>query len=285
MFKVIFQDTQDNEIFTKYGKKAVREDYYVVDKNCFCVADGVTRDLKDGTATPYPKTEEEVLKVVEKYPNPSGAYEAAKIVCEEFVREISVQKQNRTEEKMKKIVEKINDAVGKINQGRTIDYLAQDYYCCVAVGGIIVKEKLICFSIGDCNITALDKNKNVVFETINNHAWFEDFVREEYSKKPGYDWNKNEFRKEIRKIYRNHPNLKKEGKDITFGVLSGEKEAMYYVDTYTVDLSEVQYICAYSDGCEPNFENQEEIEKTLQDPQKTVEQGKEKTLVIYEKVR
>ena len=65
----------------------------------------------------------------------------------------------------------------------------------------------------------------------------------------------------VRRDYRNKPNKKYEGKEISFGVLTGEKEAEHYIDVYKVDLSQVKYICAYSDGCEPFFSD---IEKKLE---------------------
>lgn len=88
----------------------------------------------------------------------------------------------------------------------------------------------------------------------------------------------------VRRDYRNKPDKKYQGKDISFGALTGEKEAEYYIDVYEVDLKDVSYICAYSDGCEPYFDDKEKIRQIIQNPQTIAEEGKERTLVIYEKV-
>ena len=88
MFKLKFAKMYDNTIFSKYNKKAIAEDYFAVKDSIFCVADGVTRDSVYGKAIPYPKNKEEVEKWIKVYPNPSGAYEAAKICAENFVEYI-----------------------------------------------------------------------------------------------------------------------------------------------------------------------------------------------------
>ena len=86
----------------------------------------------------------------------------------------------------------------------------------------------------------------------------------------------------VRKEYRNNPRKKYKGKDISFGVLSGEKNAEYYIDTYTVNLENVKYICAYSDGCEPFFENREKRKQLINNLDFIESGGKERTLVVYE---
>ena len=284
MFKVKLAKTYDNKIFEKYHLKPVVEDYYVVEENCFCVADGVTRDSIKGEAIPYPKNEQETKLWTQTYPNPSGSFEAAKICGDHFIeylKESNLQK--ISQEKLLDIVKKVNKDISKINENRNIDYLANDYYGCVAVGGYISSNILYCFSIGDCHILALDDEGNIKFETINNHKPFEDYLENIYSKQNTYDWNHAEDRIMVRRDYRNKPEMRYNGKDISFGVLTGEKQAEYYIDTYEVDLMNIKYICAFSDGCEPYFEKKETIQKLLKEPEMIEKEGKERTLVIYEK--
>lgn len=90
------------------------------------------------------------------------------------------------------------------------------------------------------------------------------------------------MRQMVRKEYRNNPNKKYEGKDISYGALSGEENAEYYIDTYVVDLTNAKYVCAYSDGCEPFFENKEQIKKLLTNLDSLKDEGKERTLIVYE---
>lgn len=282
MFKLKFAKMYDNSIFEKYNAKPVVEDYFAVNENIFCVADGVTRDSIYGEAIPYPQNKEEVEEWIKGYPNPSGAYEAAKICAEKFVKYVSECKDKINENVLREIAKKVNEEIAKINENREIDYLANDLFCCVAVGGCIIENTLYCFSIGDCHITALDEEFNTKFTTINNHKQFEDYL-EEYCKEHIYNWNNSKDRLMVRRDFRNKPEKKYKNKEVSFGVLSGEKEAEHYIDVYKVDLSEVKYICAYSDGCEPFFSQKEEVRKIIQNPEELKHDGKERTLVIYEK--
>ena len=86
MFKNIYAKMCNNKIFDVYNIEPVPEDYFLVDDNIFCIADGVTRDTIEGKAVPYPKTKEEVVEWKKMYPNPSGAYESAKICGDNFVK-------------------------------------------------------------------------------------------------------------------------------------------------------------------------------------------------------
>lgn len=284
MFKLKFAKMYDNKIFEKYNLKPVAEDYYVAKEDMFCVADGVTRDSIKGEAVPYPKNEEEAREWIKTYPNPSGAYESAKICANQFVKYLQESDlQNISRETILEIVKRVNKDISEINQNREIDYLANDYYGCVAVGGYISSNMLYCFSIGDSHIMALDENGNIQFETINNHKPFENYLENVYSKQNQYDWNNPKDRIMVRRDYRNKPEMKYQGKDISFGVLTGEKEAEYYIDTYAIDLTNIKYICAYSDGCEPYFREKSIINNILKEPEIIEREGKERTLIIYER--
>lgn len=282
MFKLKFAKMYDNNIFERYNLKPVAEDYFLVKDNIFCVADGVTRDSVNGEVIPYPKNKEEVEFWVKVYPNPSGAYEAAKICADSFVKYVSECKNEINENTIMEIVKKTNQDIWKINKDRQIDYVTNDLFCCVAVGGKIVDNTLYCFSIGDCHITLLDENLGTKFTTINNHKQFENYL-DMYCKENEFDWSNPKYRIMVRRDYRNKPEVKYNDKEVSFGVLSGEKEAEHYIDTYKVDLTDVKYICAYSDGCEPFFENKEKLKKIIQNPEKLQNEGKERTLIIYER--
>ena len=285
-FELIYAKTCDNNAFVKYNIKPVVEDYFKTYGNIFCIADGVTRDSINGEPIPYPTTEEECKKILEIYPNPSGAFESARICADNFIKYIQqIFHKSVNEKDILEIAKKINTDIKKINEGREIDYLANDYFGCVAVGGYIDEKEdtLYCFSIGDCHIMCLDEEGNIIFQTNNNHKQFEDYLENIYIPKNNYDWNKSEDRVMVRRDYRNNPDVKYNGKDISFGVLTGEKNAEYYIEEYQVSLKDVKYICAYSDGCEPFFKEKEQRKKICLNPTIIEEQGKERTLIIYEK--
>lgn len=278
MFKLIFSKTYDNYNFIKYNIKPVVEDYFCVNNNVFCIADGVTRDSINGENIIYPTTLEEIENWIKIYPNPSGAYEAAQIIAENFV-DYLIKEKDITEKTLFNIVKKVNNKVWKINEDREINYIENDLYCAVATGGIILENYLICFSIGDCHIKVLNERYEQIFETENNHSNFEKYEKEVLTKY-NFDWTNPKDRILVRAAFRNNPIIK----DKAFGVLSGEKAAMEFVKIYKVDLKEAKYICAYSDGCEPNFEDVSKIKSTITNPQAIQNSGKEKTLIVYERI-
>ncbi len=282
MWNLKFAKMYDNNIFTKYGLTPVAEDYFKVEENVFCVADGVTRDDINGNPVPYPKNKEEAEKWIELYPNPSGAFDAAKITSDTFVNLLK-RKSKINEQIILEAAKEANKAVWNINKERKIDYLKEDLYCCEAVGGIVQEDKLYCFSIGDCHITIFNDKLEQIFTTIDNHKQFENFIDNIYTKENEFNWDNPKDRIMTRRDYRNKPDKKLKGKDISFGAFTGEEQAEYYIDTYEVDLEKAKYICAYSDGYEPYFDTKEKIQKLIKFPESTAMEGKERTLIIYEK--
>lgn len=283
MFKLKYSKRYQNEIYTKYDIIFPEEDYYYLDNEIFCVADGVTRDLIGGDIRPYPKTKEEAQYIATNYPNPSGSFESSKIIANNFVKYMRKYKENVNENILKKIVKKANRDVWKINKNRDIDYVGEDLYCSEAVGGIITNEFLYCFGIGDCYIKVFNEKNETIFSTENDHLWMEEFETD-YLKTGEYEWMNPRYRLLIRGALRNNYIVTYKGKHVGYGAFTGEDRAIDFVKIYKVPLKDAKYICAYSDGCVPYFENKEEIEKTLINPDRIKENGSERTLVIYENI-
>lgn len=281
MFKLKYDKRYQNQMYTKYGLEFPEEDYYYLENNIFCVADGITRDLIGGEIRPYPKTKEEAEYIATHYPNPSGAFEASKIIANSFVKYIKEAKEIN-EEAIKQAITKANKDVWEINKVRNIDYVGEDLYCSVSVGGIITENYLYCFGIGDCYIKVFDENKNEIFTTENDHFWMEEFENE-YLKSGEYNWMNPRYRLLMRGALRNNYIVTYKGKKVGYGALTGEDRAMDFVKMYKVDLKNAKYIVAYSDGCMPYFENKNEIEETLDNPDRIKIDGSERTLIIYEK--
>lgn len=277
MFKVIFSKTYDNSSYIRNNVKAIVEDYFLVQDNKFCVADGVTKDLLNGEVTGYPETMEEIDRVMKNYPNPSGSFDAAKITCDSFVELISKYDESQiSKDQIFDTVVNVNKNVWEINKDLKPDYISNDLHCCTAAGGIITGNTLYCFNVCDSNITVLDENINPIFSTFNDHVSLDDYLED-------FNWQNKETRQMARRDFRNKHNVIN-GKDLSYGAISGEENVKDYIYTYEVDLSNAKYICAYSDGCEPNFSDTEEIKKLINDPESIKNSGKEKTLIIYEKV-
>jgi len=281
MFELKFDKTYDHYMFYKYDEvKPVAEDYYCVDGDMFCVADGVTKDFIDGTAAIYPCNLEE-LKLMAKYPDPSGNYEVSKICCDKFMEYVKgYDKEDITVELMLDIAKRVNDDMCKINENREINYLSEDVHSAQAAGGIIVDDFLYCFSLGDTQITTIDEKFNIVFDTPANEKFLK--YEEEHLKKLNFNWDYQEYRYMIRRFFRNNPVLKNNGEDITYGAM-GEKQAEYYINAFKLELGNVKYILAYTDGVRPFLKTKESVEKMIKNPESIKESGNEKTLIIYEK--
>lgn len=282
MFKLIYSQTTQNQIYTNFNIQFPIEDYYCVEDNIFCVTDGVTRDLVGGEVATYPKNKEEAQYNAEHYPNPSGAFEASKIIADNFVKYIKEFKNDIDEKVIKESIKKANKDVWKINEKRKIDYIGEDLYCSEAVGGRITSDYLYCFSIGDCYIKVFNENKEEIFCTENDHLWMEEFETN-YLKQGEYNWENPRYRLIIRGALRNNYIITHNGKKVGYGALTGEDSAMDFVKIYKVPLENAKYICAYSDGCMPYFENEKSIQETLNNPCVVEKSGKERTLVVYEK--
>lgn len=280
MFKLKYSKRYQNQIYTKYGLQFPEEDYYYLEDNIFCVADGVTRDLIGGEIRPYPKKEEDAKYIAAHYPNPSGAYESSKIIGNNFVKYMKDKEPN--DESIKEAIRKANKDVWEINKDRKIDYVGEDLYCSEAVGGVITNDYLYCFGIGDCYIKVYDENKNELFSTENDHLWMEEFEAE-YLKSGEYNWMDPRYRLLIRGALRNNYTVTYNGKHAGYGALTGEDTAMNFVRIYKISLENAKYIVAFSDGCIQYFDKKEEAEKTLENPDRIKENGSERTLVIYEK--
>lgn len=281
MFKLKYSNRYQNQMYTKYELEFPEEDYYYLENNIFCVADGVTRDLIGGEIRPYPKTKEEAKYIAEHYPNPSGAFKSSKAIADNFVKYMK-ETEDITEQTIWEAIKKANKDVWEINKNREIDYVGEDLYCSVAVGGIITDEYLYCFGIGDCYVKVFDENKKEIFTTVNDHIWMEDFENE-YLKKGEYNWMNPRYRLLMRAGIRNNYIITYNGKKVGYGALTGEDRAMDFVKVYKVPLKNAKYIVAYSDGCMQYFENKEEAKSTLENPNRIAESGSERTLVIYEK--
>ncbi|MDD3303469.1 MAG: hypothetical protein PHP54_00955 [Clostridia bacterium] len=277
MFKIIFKKTYPKSSYIKYHVEPIQEDYFRIDNNKFIVADGVTKDLITGEAAGYPTTKEEIEFVMKNYPNPSGSYEASKIICETFISELLKYDESKIDKNcLNEVIKLANRKVWDINKGRDINYIENDLHATVSAGGVIINDTLYCFSICDCHITLLDKYLNIVFTTKNNHVNFEDYIED-------FNWSKASSRVLARRDCRNKEYIIN-GKDISYGSLTGEVGAEKYIDLYEQNLNEVKYICAYSDGCEPNFINKDAIKKLIDNPESIKESGNEKTLILYEKI-
>tara|TARA_Y100000034_G_scaffold135972_1_gene210058 strand:- start:2731 stop:3564 length:834 start_codon:yes stop_codon:yes gene_type:complete len=212
------------EDFFKYSRKK--------GKVVVAVADGITRDpigLIDGELPNLKSLIGEVEMALE-YPIPSPARKSAEVFCERFVKKGEVSKKG---------FEKVNAEIWKLNKGLDVDYLENDFAGCVASAGVIEGKELKYGYVADCGVCVFDKKGKLKFRTDSEGPG--SGIEKAIGRK--FDWSKPEFRKKVRKEFRN--NIKKKE---AYGAFTGEKEVMDFLRIGKVDLEEGDYVLFYSDG-------------------------------------
>ncbi len=215
------------------------EDFYLIDEKnkIFVVADGVSRDpLEDLSKYNY----YESLKIFsKKYPRPSPSRDVAEIFCKNFLLSI------KREKSVKKSFGECNKKIQKYNKKKfeKVDYLVNDFASCVA-SGIRLKNNYFEYGfICDCGIAIFDKDGKLKFRTENQGP--NKIHKNVYKDKRLENFSDSKTRKIIRKEYRNNPKQK-----WAYGALTGEANAMHYVQMGKQKFEKGDFILIYSDGLE-----------------------------------
>lgn len=229
---IIYSKTFENNRLI--GKDFPVEDVYYASNNEAIVADGITRDPKEMLDQSKYSAEE----LIKGYPRPSGAELASKEICETF-------KNNPDISLLDRLV-KANENVKKLNDKyiRECNYLDNDYYGAVASCVCISEDILYWAYICDCGVIVYDKNGNIKFQTPDDKEIYSD----PYINKSDIPWTKPERRQFVRKEFRNNPNNIVDGKCVSYGAITGEKEAISFIRTGELKLDEDDIVCVYSDG-------------------------------------
>ena len=240
--------------------------------NRFCVADGVTRDLRNGEVFKYPSSFIDKVKTVIYRPQVSKLKELSDLVTSSFTSS------NKTE--LKEVLSQINSEIKEFNNKNLkfgVDLLGKSLFGVVAAGGIIEEEKLKCFNIADSNIMLLDNLFDEIVKTKDDYTNGE--IDRNTSMKnmyPNLDWNDNEYRKTFRSLYIN-TDLKQ-----SFGTLNGNKEALDHINYYDFNIRYAKYILAYTDGFKEIIEDEKKRKDFFTGEALKLE--KEGTLIGYKKI-
>ncbi len=221
------------------------EESYNLDNNgILAVADGVTRD-------PAPYLQKGLLGKLQfalKYPNPSPAKIVADLFCETFPKVLrDYNLSNRDEKAVRGAFIEANDEINYWNKQNilNVDYVMNDYAGCVA-SGIVEQNGVIYWGfLTDCGVAIFDEEGGLRFRTENEgphkvgkYIWQDQLIKDK-------TWNQPEVRARIRSYYRNNPN-----EEYSFGVLTGQPEAINYVRTGVQEIRSNDYLVIYSDGLE-----------------------------------
>lgn len=224
------------------------EDFlYSLSDRVFAVADGLTRFVSQG----------------KDYPNPSPAGAAAEFFSEvaamsiEGLIRLGQLTADRTEEAIREAFSDANTAIRRLNESNSItkettDYLENDFASCVGALGMLVKSTLYHGYIGDCGLLVYDSKSSMPkFMTANDMALLEDF-REAwgwFKEMSGVDMAEEKIARRLfwAKDLRNKPG----SPCLTYGALTGEREALAYMKIGKIELGVGDTAIFFSDGILP----------------------------------
>lgn len=251
-----------------YGHLMPPEDSMLAEGKIFCVADGITRD----PISPKDFTNLSAENSLKNYPNPSGARFAADIFCESFIK--SLYKKVPSLKTIRNAFIFGNKQIAKLNKQivKKVDYLANDFFGCVASGGVIYNNKLFWAGICDCGIIIYDKNGKIKFQTPNYMKPFEEYEKQ-YLQKRDFNFAMPKYRKMIRSEYRNNTKKIFENKCISYGALTGEKEAEKFMNFGEIGLSKGDLVVFYTDGFEATMQHKKFFKNIYQKTENLAEQS------------
>ncbi|RMD66207.1 hypothetical protein D6817_04575 [Candidatus Pacearchaeota archaeon] len=224
------------------------EDSFSIDsEGIFAVADGVTRDPYE--FLPNTRTLKGKIKFALSYPRPSPAKIASEIFTQTFPEVLrDYEPANRDEKAIRDAFKEANRRIGEWNAQHipNPDYLLRDFAGCVAAGTHLYQGSVYLGFIADCGVAIFDNKGNVKFRTENQgpdkfgkHVWQDPRLQE-------IGWENPEARRIVRRDYRNNPS-----EEHSFGVLTGEENAMHYVRTARQYIHPGEFMIVYTDGLEP----------------------------------
>ena len=274
---LIYKNTFDN-MNTLSCNFPIEDQFYASETETI-VADGITRDpigISDLSTC-------SLKEFLDRYPRPSGAELAAKVICDTF---------SKTNGSLIERLIKCNESVRQLNNKyiKKCDYLEKDYYgavaSCISIENNVLNYAYIC----DCGIIVYDRFGNIKFQTEDDKELYSD----PYINKIGVPWNLPEARVIVRRDYRNNLNNIQDDKCISYGAITGEKSAMKFVRTGQFELSDGDIIAVYSDGFTKFLHDRDFIRQILHFEKVEFERyiktkskldyekyGKGKTLVLY----
>ncbi len=225
------------------------EDYfgsycYDNEQKIMVASDGVTRD----PCLRLPDTSKLLGKLLflAKYPHPSPARIASETFVKEFKKTlIQTRPRDRDERAIREAFRRANEEIARWNKENipNPDYLVNDFAGCVGAG-LSYNNGLVTYGfMADPGIAVYDEKGNLRFKTDDDGpSKHDDFMTKEL-KSQGLTWRDAEFRRVIRRDFRNKPD-----NTHSYGVLTGEREAMYYVRTGTIEVRPGEHIAVFTDG-------------------------------------
>lgn len=225
-------------IFANDRHAAPREDALAWDNDLrvFIAADGVTRDwqaIRDG---------------IDAYPDPSPAAAAADLVAGTALHNAL---QNGPHSgclvTTTPNVRALNERLGLWGN---CNYLDRDLAGAVAAMAVVDGNDLEMTWIGDCGV-AVVRGGRLAYLT-RDHL---DEVTAYLAAHPApFDDHRRTF---VRRDLRNRPGFKPDGREVTYGVITGEPEANHYFEADVFRLLPGDVVATHTDGFRPYFERED----------------------------
>lgn len=224
------------------------EDAYSIDRDngIIAVADGVTRDPM--VYLPNMGSLRGKLGFLWNYPKQSPARKSSEIFVETFplvLRDYA--ETNRDEKAVRNAFEEVNNRIKDWNQQHipNPDYVMNDFAGCVAAGTSRSYGNISFGFLTDSGVAIFDANGELRFRTENQGPDKHDKYIWQDERLQDIEWRNPEARRIIRRDYRNNPS-----EEHSFGVLTGQPEALHYVRTGTQELRPGDSLIVYTDGLE-----------------------------------
>jgi hypothetical protein len=224
----------DAFIFANERHPAPREDALAWDNDArvYVAADGVTRDW------------EAIRQGETPYPDPSPATPAADAVARLALQAALCG------DPLGRCLAEANDGVARVNDALGItgrcDYLKRDYAGAVAAAARVSENRLEIAWIGDCGV-AIIRAGALIYLTRDHLDGLTAFLKENPAP---FDDARRVY---VRRDLRNKPDFHPDGRDVTYGVLTGEAEAVSYIETASLTLEPDDVVATHTDGFRPYF--------------------------------
>ncbi|HLC31865.1 MAG TPA: hypothetical protein VJK51_04300 [Candidatus Nanoarchaeia archaeon] len=232
-------------------------------KGIAVVADGVTRD----PSVYLPQTRTGLFwQCLLQYPRPSPAARAAELCTQESLQFIQNDWKNNAQDCLDALCS-ANKRIQMYNESKsihpeTVDYLINDFAGCTAAVSVrdSLKQKVYYGYICDSGVAVVDTRGNLVFKSKDEGpATHDPFIWNDEMR--ALSWNHPDVRSFVRAWYRNMPH-----EPHSFGVLTGEENALPYIRTGTIsDLYPEYCILTYTDGAAEILFDKGDINGTVAD--------------------
>lgn len=170
----------------------------------------------------------------------SPAKKAADLFCRSFIRYA------KKSDSIRQALKHSNEKIHSLNKELEVDYLENDFWACVGVGGIIKSGNLYYGYVADCGVCVFDGKGKLRFRTKNEGPNSKGSIDKDIKKKYKTSFGESEGKVLVRSKYRNNP-----GEPLSYGAFTGEKKALHFLKIGSFELLNGDYILFYSDGMLP----------------------------------